>query len=98
MGWIRLNHEEGSVERARIVCPDTVFRDTTIVCPATGYGWSQNGGWIALSGSFIDGGSGVFYDPSKGMIQGFGHSSSLGYIPLYAYAGSPVDSGATNQT
>ncbi len=32
------------------------------------------------------------------MIQGFGHSSSLGYIPLYAYAGSPIDSGSTNQT
>lgn len=98
VGWVQLNHQVGGVERARIVCPDTVFRDTTIVCPASGFAWSQNGWWIALSGSFINGGSWVFYDPSQWMIQGFGHSSSLGYIPLYAYAWSPVDSGSTNQT
>lgn len=57
VGWARMNHEEGSVERARIVCPEEVFRDVTIVCPATGFAWSTNAGWIALSGSFIDGGS-----------------------------------------
>ncbi len=98
IGWVRMDHQEWSVERARIVCPDTVFRDTSIVCPATGFVWSQNGGWIALSGSFIDGGSGVYYNPARWVLEGFGHSSALGYIPFYAYAASPVDSGALDQT
>ncbi len=96
--WATFNHGVANVESARIVCPDNVFRDASIVCPATGFAWSENGGWIALSGSFINGGSGMYYNPSNGLIEGFGHSSSLGYIPFYGYASSPVDTGAIDQT
>ncbi len=96
--WATFNHGVGVVEPARIICPDNVFRDTSIVCPATGFAWSENGGWIALSGAFIDGGSGMYYNPSNGLIQWFGHSESLGYIPFYGYASSPVDTGSIDQT
>ncbi len=98
VGWARMNHDEGSVERARIVCSDEVFRDTSITCPATGFVWAQHAGWIALSGAFIDGGSGVYYNPSNGLLEGFGHSQALGYIPFYAYATSPVYSGTVDQS
>lgn len=98
VGWATFTHTEWSVESPRIVCPEEVFRDPTIVCPATGYAWSENAGWIALSGTFIDGGSGVYYNPAEGILQWFGHSQSLGYIPFYGLAGTPIDSGALNQT
>lgn len=98
VGWTTFSHLDGSVERARIVCSDEVFRDTTLTCPATGYAWSQNAGWIALSGAFIDGGSWVYYNPANGIIEGFGHSKALWYVPFYGYAGSPVDTWSLNQT
>jgi len=57
VGWAIFNHEVGGVERPRILCSEEVFRNTTLTCPVSGYAWSQNAGWIALSGAFIDGGS-----------------------------------------
>ena len=97
VGWASFIYLAAGVERPRILCPDEVFRNMDIVCPATGFAWSQNAGWIALSGAMI-GGSGVYYNPSNGLLEGFGHSSSLGYIPFYGYAASPVYSGAVDQT
>ena len=98
VGWAVFNHLEGSIERAKIVCPDDVFKDVNATCPATGFAWSENAGWIALSGTFINGGSGVYYNPTTGLIEWFWHSKALGYIPFYGYAGSPVDSGTVDQT
>ena len=90
VGWGVFNHSVGSVERARVLCDNQVFKDTTTLCPLSWYAWSQNAGWIALSWSFIDGGSWVYYNPASGKIEGFGHSSTLGWVPFYATASTPV--------
>lgn len=95
VGWATFSHNEPWVERAQILCTDEVFHDPKLTCPLTGFAWSQNAGWISLSGSFIDGGSGVYYDPSLWVIQGFGFSSNMGWIPFYADAGSVLDPLAT---
>jgi len=101
VGWATFNHTEWSVERPRIVCPEEVFRDITIVCPATGFAWSENAWWIALSGSFIGltYSSGVYYNPAKWLLEWFWHNEALWYVPFYALAGAtPVDTGSTSQT
>lgn len=103
VGWATFSHQEWATEYARINCPEEVFRDPTVVCPATGFAWSQNAWWIALSGSFIWSGwvgysTWVYYNPAAGILQWFGHSQALGYIPFYGQAGSPIDTWALDQT
>ncbi len=96
--WTTFNHADVSVERPRVLCDDNVFRNANYICPLTGFAWSENAGWVSLSGAFIDGGSGVYYSPASGLIEGFGHSRALWWIPFYAQAGTPVDTGSTSQT
>ncbi len=57
VGWVSFSHEVANVDKPQIVCSDEVFRNPGLVCPVTGYAWSQNAGWIMLSGATIDGGS-----------------------------------------
>lgn len=83
-------HGVSGVDRAQILCTDEVLRNPGLVCPATGYAWSQNAGWIMLSGATIDGGSGVYYDPASGLVKGFGHTHALGWIPFFAKANDVV--------
>lgn len=73
-----------------MLCDDQVFKNPNVVCPLTGYAWSENAGWIAFSGAWIDGGSGVYYNPASGLIEGFGHSEALGWIPFYATTSTPL--------
>lgn len=96
MGWGVFDHGVASVDRAQVLCDDQVFKDPNTTCPLTGYAWSENAGWISFSGSWIDGGSGVYYNPASGLIEGFGHSSALGWIPFYATTSTPIT--ATTQT
>ena len=96
VGWGTFNHADLSVERARVLCSDQVFKDASTLCPLSGYAWSENAGWIALSWSWIDGGSWVYYNPMRWVIEGFGHSNALGWIPFYADTATPVN--ATTQT
>lgn len=94
--WGVFDHGVVSVDRAQVLCDDQVFKDPNTTCPLTGYAWSENAGWISLSGSWIDWGSGVYYNPASGLIEGFGHSSALGWIPFYATTSTPIT--ATTQT
>jgi hypothetical protein len=94
--WGAFDHGIASVDRAQVLCDDQVFKDPNTTCPLTGYAWSENAGWISLSGSWIDWGSGVYYNPASGLIEGFGHSSALGWIPFYATTSTPIT--ATTQT
>ncbi len=96
VGWTTFNHSATGVTRARILCDNIVFNDPNVTCPVDGYAWSQNSGWISLSGGFIDGSSWVYYNPAAWRLQGFWHSTSLGWIPFYAEAATPVT--ATTQT
>lgn len=89
VGWVTFSHGRSDA-RAQLLCTDEVFRNPGLVCPATGFAWSQNAGWIMLSGATIDGGSGVYYDPSEGLIKGFGYSRGLGWIPFFAQANDVV--------
>jgi hypothetical protein len=88
-------HGVGSVRKARVLCANNVFNDPTITCPLDGFAWSRNTWWIALSGSFIDWWSWVYYNPASGRIEWFGHSQALWWIPFYADT-APVTS--TTQT
>ncbi len=96
IGWATFNHSASGVARARVLCANIVFNDPNITCPVDGFAWSENGGWIALSGAFIDGGSWVYYNPAAWRMQGFWHSESLGWIPFYADTTTPVTT--TTQT
>ena len=78
------------MERARVLCDDQVFKNTSTVCPLTGFIWTENAGWLALSGSWTGDGSGVYYNPSSGLIEGFGHSEALGWVPFYASTSTPL--------
>jgi hypothetical protein len=88
--WGTFNHGVPSVARPRILCSNIVFNDPTIVCPVDGFWWSQNAGWISLSGTFINGWSWVYYNPASWRLEWFGHSRSLGWIPFYAEAATPI--------
>ena len=94
--WWTFNHNVATVAKARVLCTNNVFNDPTFVCPVDGFGWSQNAGWISLSGSFIDSSTWVYYNPASWRIEGFGHSRALGWIPFYADATTPVTT--TTQT
>lgn len=94
--WWVFDHGVPSVERAQVLCDDQVFKDPNTTCPLTGYAWSENAGWVSLSWAWIDNGSWVYYNPASGLIEGFGHSSALGWIPFYASTSTPVT--ATTQT
>lgn len=96
VGWGIFDHGDAAVPRARILCDDSVFNDPNITCPIDGFAWSQNAGWIAFSGTFLDGWSGAYYNPASGRIEGFGHSRALGWIPFYADTTTPIT--ATTQT
>ena len=95
VGWGTFNHTTGE-ERPKILCSDEVFRNPGMTCPVSGYAWSQNAGWIILSGALIDGGSGVYYNPATAHMEGFGFNAALGWIPFYAEASTPIS--ATTQT
>ncbi len=95
VGWGTFNHTT-SEERPKILCSDEVFRNPGMTCPVSGYAWSQNAGWIILSGALIDGGSGVYYNPATAHMEGFGFNAALGWIPFYAEASTPIS--ATTQT
>lgn len=89
VGWATFSHGRSDA-RAQILCTDEVFRNPGLICPATGFAWSQNAGWIMLSGATIDGGSGVYYDPSEALIKWFWYSQALGWIPFFAHANDVV--------
>lgn len=88
--WARFNHGDASVDRARVLCDNSVFNDPNILCPLDGFAWSQNAGWIAFSWAFIDGWSGAYYNPASWRIEWFGHSRALGWIPFYADTTTPI--------
>jgi hypothetical protein len=96
VGWWTFNHADPTVRRAKVLCDDTVFHDPNYICPLDGFWWSQNAGWISLSGTWIGVGSGVYYNPASGRIEGFWHSRALWWIPFYAQAATPVST--TSQT
>jgi hypothetical protein len=78
VGWVTFAH--GVVDAisagdgkavARINCPTTIWTGATQPCPMSGYAWSENAGWIALSATDIGTGSGVYYDPNTGNMAGW---------------------------
>jgi hypothetical protein len=90
VGWSTYNHDDASC-RARIVCPSDILRNPNQLCPMDGCAWSQNAGWIVLSGSSIDSSStGVYYNPITTLIEGFAWSRSLWWIPFYSEMGTPI--------
>jgi hypothetical protein len=87
VGWSTFSATNWGVPlcQARIVCPTDILTNTGKVCPVHGCAWSQNAGWIVLSGSLIDTSqTGVYYNPSTALIEGFGWSRALGWVPFYA--------------
>ena len=57
VGWSTFSADLAGVPlcRARMVCPADILTNTGQVCPVYGCAWSQNAGWIVLSGSMIEG-------------------------------------------
>ena len=56
VGWVSFSHGVTS-SIAQINCPTTIWTGATQPCPASGYAWSQNAGWIAMSATDIGTGS-----------------------------------------
>lgn len=92
VGWWTFNQTDASgvpLCRAQIRCPANIFQNPDQLCPVHGCAWSQNAGWIILSGSSISDAavgvmSGVFLNPKTALLEGFGWSNSLGWVPFYA--------------
>lgn len=57
VGWSTFDADLAGVPlcRARMVCPTDILTNTGQVCPVYGCAWSQNAGWIVLSGSMLSG-------------------------------------------
>jgi hypothetical protein len=73
VGWSTFSADLAGVPlcRARMACPADILTNTGQVCPVYGCAWSQNAGWIILSGSMIEGSTytGVYYNPSTALIE-----------------------------
>lgn len=77
--------------RPQIVCPTDILRNPNQYCLIHGCGWSQNAGWLILSGTSVWAWyTGVYYNPQSALIEGFAWSRWLGWVPFYADMGSPV--------
>ena len=88
-GWVPLCN-------ARILCPPDILQNPYQICPVYGYAWSQNAGWIVLSWSQIDTSyTGVYYNPSTTLIEGWWWNRWLGWIPFYAKTASEIATNAT---
>lgn len=62
----------------------------------SGYAWSENAGWIALSATDIGTGSGVYYDPNTGNMAGWAWSTALGWVPMWtSLSGTTLPTAAT---
>ncbi|GAB0174789.1 MAG: hypothetical protein HHAS10_06680 [Candidatus Altimarinota bacterium] len=91
VGWSTFSHGDTTLPVARVMCPNNVFNDLSVTCPVDGFVWSQNSGWISLSGTWIGSSSGgVYYNPAESRLEGFAHSTALGWIPFYADTTTPI--------
>jgi hypothetical protein len=71
VGWTTFNHENVAA-KAQIVCPPDITRNPYQLCPIYGSAWSNNAGWIVLSGSEIGNTyTGAYYNPQTAKIEGF---------------------------
>lgn len=52
VGWATFNHDDTTC-RAQVVCPENILQNPNQICPVHGCVWSQNAGWITMSGSDI---------------------------------------------
>lgn len=75
VGWSTFSQTDaGNVPlcRVRVVCPSDILQNPHQACPLYGCAWSQNAGWTILSGSLIGATeTGVYYNPSTGLIEGW---------------------------
>lgn len=87
VGWSTFSQMDWSIPlcRPRVVCPDNILQNPNQLCPVHGCAWSQNAGWVILSGSMIDSASTwVYYNPSTALIEWWGWNRWLGWVPFYA--------------
>jgi len=83
-GWTTFS--SGSTSYAQIIFGSGLFQSTGAQALAyvTGAAWSPNAGWIALGKDAIDTGSGgVYYNPNKAGLEGFGWNTGLGWVPIF---------------
>ena len=91
VGWSTFSHGDATLPIARVMCPDNVFNDPTLICPVEGFVWGQNSGWMALSWTWIgEASGGVYYNPAESRLEGFAHSRSLWWVPFYADTSTPI--------
>lgn len=91
VGWSTFSHGDTTLPVARVMCPNNVFNDLSVTCPVDWFVWSQNSWWISLSGTWIGSSSGwVYYNPAESRLEGFAHSTALGWIPFYADTTTPI--------
>lgn len=83
VGWVSFSHGIWGSD-ARITCPSNIWNDATQPCPVTGSAWSKNAGWIILGSADIASGSGVYYNPNTGNIEGWWWSRALGWVPIWS--------------
>lgn len=87
-GWATFNQVDGSnipLCQSRIVCPSNILQNPYQLCPVYGCAWSQNAGWIIMSGSMINTTStGVYYNPSTALMEWWAWNKWLGWIPFLA--------------
>lgn len=70
---------------SRIVCPSDILQNPNQNCPVEWYAWSENAGWIVLSGSSIGSSSTwVYYNPTTRLIEGWAWNKWLWWVPFYA--------------
>jgi hypothetical protein len=85
-GWATFNHEDATC-RAQIVCPEDILQNPNQICPIHGCIWSQNSGWLVLSGSMIPWYTWAYYNPNTALIEGFWWNRGLGWVPFYSEVG-----------
>ncbi|MBC7504088.1 hypothetical protein H7169_03880 [Candidatus Gracilibacteria bacterium] len=83
VGWVTFDH--GVVgSSAQLNCPTDILNNATQLCPISGSAWSQNSGWIVFGSSEIGIGSGAYYNPNTGNLEGWGWNKALGWVPLWS--------------
>jgi len=90
-GFVWMSTHEGSRTRAESGQTKISTCDTSL----SGYAWTENVGWISMSGS----GYSVNIDKTTGLFSGFAWSENIGWVdfaPVSGYPSAPLSSAQMN--
>lgn len=86
-GWASFDHgntDDGWIWIPKVNCPDDILIKSTQTCPITGAVWNSNIWWIVMNNNTNQVGSGVYYNPNSGNIEGWGWNRELWWVPFWS--------------